>query len=359
MNHDSAASKDDDDSRPEQLPSLSSNNVTDTSDIEMKQNIKHDGDDDDDDEIISVAKETSFGRAPSMANVAFSIKQTTRKSIAGGALLRMHKALTLERRNSKSKFNLSGVKANDACLRVYSWDEVIVDDKIDPKLYDFVFVFPANGSSMNEFYASEVAPFEGARHHDNKKKRRSNHKQPGEETWSSAMIAEHSINDLENNFQDAKIWGAERYAEFFLGVVTETIEDDILDEDDEDDFSTENYSTESKVAGEHKAGEDTIGINTNSVENLQQKRDSISESVVSHLISMVKSRITVDAAKIVFQTASSLTCNLTNKMILAREMESFNSRGNTVQRMRLKLVAVNAFVGMFKLFLDPNSIDTY
>ena len=181
-----------------------------------------------------------------------------------------------------------------------------------------------------------------------KKKRRSNHKQPGEETWSSAMIAEHSINDLENNFQDAKIWGAERYAEFFLGVVTETIEDDILDEDDEDDFSTENYSTESKAAGEHKAGEDTIGINTNSVENLQQKRDSISESVVSHLISMVKSRITVDAAKIVFQTASSLTCNLTNKMILAREMESFNSRGNTVQRMRLKLVAVNAFVDILK-----------
>jgi hypothetical protein len=63
---------------------------------------------------------------------------------------------------------------------------------------------------------------------------------------------------------------------------------------------------------------------------------------------MVKSRVTIDSSKVVFQTASSLTCNLRNRQLLAREMEVFHTRESIIHRVRLKLIGVNVFVRLLK-----------
>jgi hypothetical protein len=307
------------------------------------------------------ADEDTFRTLREAREVELAQQQSSTRRGTGGALMRMHKALTSERKSSALASKMK-TKRDDQTLRVYSWDEVIDDDKINPKMYDCVFVFPANGSSVNEFYAAEVAPFEGARQHH------SNHKNKNNKNKNKNEKGQGHDDDLENCFEDnAKVWGPERYAEFFLGVVTESLAYDYEEElefdedysdgdgDGDGDASSLSFNSKGRSNG-RKENDDFIGVprqNSSSNRKSFKRRDS-SASMVSHLMSMVKSRVTVDSAKVIFQTASSLTCNLTNKMILAREMQAFRSREAVVQRLRLKLIAVNAFVKILKKirFLD-------
>ena len=244
-----------------------------------------------------VSQSAAAGNKTEDSTFQTSIKPNFFRSSSNSALSRMHAELEEERKHSPAT---PGVESR-SCLRIYNWDEVTVDDKLDRSRYELILAFPGTGSRVNDFYAAEVAPFEGASF--------------------DPMLP--------------KVWNKTRYAEFFLGVVTENAENAENAEN-----ITENADVTENIA-------ENIAEEYDEEAATSEKLDS-REKPVSHLMQLVKNRVSVDAEKVIFQTAASLTCNLRNRMILARAMNLFKSREATMNRMRLKLIAFNTFVALLK-----------
>ena len=230
------------------------------------------------------------------------------------ALERMRMALGAERsfrRNSPTPIKMGNLKVDAGedtpikfessdqsrlTLPIYDLDDLELSQKLLKNIYQLVLVFPSSVDQQSDFYSNHVAPFEG----------------------SSRNI---HLNTSERSRQLDSVpntWTATRFAEFLLGMVTESVQVD-------------------------DANEETVE------QSCDNKSESASSEIdrggsVSHMMKMIHDRTAIDLSKVAFRSPSMLTCNLQAKEILNREMSRFRSRETRIRRAKLKLVAFNAFL---------------